>query len=65
MDLDPEQSVLDLHCLSKRLQIYFSRRQKYTTFVVCALRVNECEFSVYTVTIVMKCMHFFAPQTTY
>ena len=26
-------------------------------FVICALRVNKCEFSVYAVRILMKCMH--------
>ena len=31
--VDPDQTVpLDLHCLPKRLQKYFSRRQKHTTF---------------------------------
>ena len=31
------------HCLSKRLLIHFSRREKQTTFVVIgALRVNIC-----------------------
>ena len=30
-----------------------------------ALRVNKCEFSVYTVRISMKCRHVWAAQTTY
>ena len=53
-----EQSVLDLHCLSRRSLKHCSRRQMQTTFVViCTLRVNKCEFNVYTVMIFMKCMH--------
>ena len=50
--------MLLLHCLCKRLQKYFSRRQKHTTFFkIWALRVNECEFSVFSVMIFMKCTH--------
>ena len=50
-----EQSDLDLHCLSKGLQKYFCRRRKQSTVaLIGALRVNKCEFSVYTVTIFMK-----------
>ena len=32
---------------------------------LCALKVNKCEFSVYTVRIFMKCMHVRAAQTSY
>ena len=32
---------------------------------LCALRVNKCEFSVYTVRIFMKCMHVCAAQKAY
>ena len=34
----------------KEASKYFSRRQKHTTFVICFLRVNNGEFSEYTVT---------------
>ena len=40
-----EQSDLDLHLLTKGL------------FVICAFRVNKCEFSVYAVKIFMTCTH--------
>ena len=33
-------------------------------FVICAFRVNKCEFSVYTVRIFIKCTHVFSAQTT-
>ena len=33
--------------------------------ILGALRVNECEFSVYTVRSFMKCMHVCAVQTSY
>ena len=49
-----EQSDLDLHCLSKRLQIFQQTTKAYDFFVICALRVNKCEFSVYAVRIFMK-----------
>ena len=32
---------------------------------LCALRVDKCEFSVYTVKIYMLCTHVCAAQTTY
>ena len=31
-------------------------RQNIQLFVICALRVNKCEFSVYTVRIFMMCI---------
>ena len=34
-------------------------------FMICALRVDKCELSVYMVRIFMKCMHVCAAQTTY
>ena len=34
-------------------------------FVIRALRVNACEFSVYMVRIFMKCTHLCMAQTTY
>ena len=43
----------------------FSGRQKNIHFVIIALRVNKCEFSVYMVRIFMKCTHVCAAQTTY
>ena len=60
-----EQSDLDLHCLSKRLQIFQETTKTYDFFVICALRVNTCEFSVYRVRIFMKCTHVCAAQTSY
>ena len=48
-----EQSDLDLYCLSKATNI--SADDKSCFFVTCALRVDKCEFSVYTVRIFMKC----------
>ena len=39
--MDPDQTDLDLHCLSKEASKHFSRRQKQTTFVVIdVLRIN-------------------------
>ena len=51
-----EQSNLGSHCLSMRLQIVMWMT-KNIHFVICALRVNKCEFSVYTVRIFMKCTY--------
>ena len=48
-----EQSYLDLHFLQKRLQIFQETAKAYNLFVMCALRVNKCEFSVNTVRIFM------------
>ena len=33
--------------------------------IICALRVNKCEFSVYTVRIFMKCTHVLAALKAY
>ena len=58
-----EQSDLGPHCLSKRLQ---NESTKYIQlFMICALRVNKCEFSVYRVRIFMKCTHNWAAQKAY
>ena len=44
---------------------YFSGHTKnIRLFVICALRVNTCEVSVYTVRIFLKCTHVCAAQTT-
>ena len=40
-------------------------KKKKTIFLLCALRVNKCEFSVYTVRIFMKCTHVCAAQKAY
>ena len=58
-----EQSDLDLHCLSKGFKYISADDKSIRLCVVCALRVNECEFSVYTVTIFMKYTHVCAAQT--
>ena len=34
-------------------------------FVIMCIRVNKCEFSVYTVRIFMKCTHVCAAQKAY
>ena len=47
------QSDLDLHCLLKRLQNVSADNKNIQLFVIWALRVNKCEFSVYTVRIFM------------
>ena len=39
--------------------------QQTTTFVICALRVNTCEVSVYTVRTFIKCTHVCAAQNDY
>ena len=39
-----EQSNLDQHCLSKRLQIFQQMTKAF--LVICTLIVNKCEFSV-------------------
>ena len=42
------------------------RRPNQTSFfVIDALRVNNCEFSVNTITLFMKCSHVCVAQTTY
>ena len=55
-----EQSDLGSHCLSKRLQIWVDKT--YVTFVICALRVNKCEFSVYKVRISLNARTFARPK---
>ena len=60
-----EQSDLDLHCLSKRLQIFQQATKAYDVFAICALNVNKCKFSVNTVRIFMKCTHVCAAILTY
>ena len=46
-DLDlQEQCDLGPHCFSKRLQKYFSKRQKHTTFCDICFWFNKWEFSV-------------------
>ena len=61
--MHPDQTALDLHCLLKTLQKHFWELQKQITLVVIgALSFNKCGFSVYTVTIFMKCTQ---EQTTY
>ena len=57
VDPDQEQSDLDLHCLSKSLQTFQQTTKTYDFFMICALRVNKCEFSVYTIMIVIKFTH--------
>ena len=37
----------------------------YDLFVICALRDNTCEVSVYTVRTFMKCTHVCAAQKVY
>ena len=59
-----EQSDLDLHCLSKRLQIFQQMPKANLFFMICPLRVNNCELSVYIVRIVKKLSHICAAQTT-
>ena len=54
--MDSDQSDLGPHCLSMRLQIFYWAT-KNIHFVTMRLRVNRCEFSVYTVKIFMKCTH--------
>ena len=63
MDTDQEQFWVHTVCL--RGFKHFTSRQKHTSFVICALRVNKCEFSVYMVRILMKCTHVCAAKTTY
>ena len=60
------QIEMDLHFLSKRFHQYFSRRKKHKIFFCdSALRDNTLKFSVYTVTIFLKCTYVCATQTTY
>ena len=63
--VDPYQTAPDHdhHCLPKRLKI-FQKTAKAYVFVICALRVNKCEFSVHTVRTFMKYTHVCAAQTT-
>ena len=60
------QIEMDLHFLSKRLQ-NISADEKSIRFFFCdsALRDNTLKFSVYTVTIFMKCTYVCANLTTY
>ena len=53
MDKEQELPGLHQHCLSKRPQKYFDRRQKQTAFVVLVLE----GLNLSTVTIFVKCMH--------
>ena len=66
--MDPDQTAvqsdLGSRCLSMRLQIVLWTTKKHI-LLLCALRVNKCEFGVYTVRIFMKCTHVCAAQTTY
>ena len=39
--------------------------QKIRLFVVCAIRVDTCEVSVYTVRTFMKCTHVCVAQKAY
>ena len=52
-----EQSDLDLHCLLKRLQNVSEDNKNIQLFEICALRVNTCEISAYTVRTFVKCTH--------
>ena len=60
-----EQSDFDVHCLSKRRQIFQQTTKAYKLFfVIFALTVNKYEFSFYTVRIFMKCTHVCMAQTS-
>ena len=59
------QSDLDLHCLLKRLQNVSADNKNIQLFVICALRVNTCEVSVYMVRTFMKCTDIWAAQKAY
>ena len=59
-----EHSDLGSHCLSMKLQIVWWATKTYS-LLLSALRVNKCEFSVYTVRIFMKCTHVCAAQKAY
>ena len=50
---------------SKHLQIFQQTTQACECFVICALSVNNFEFTVYALTIFMKCTHVCAAQTIY
>ena len=49
MDRGQEQSDLGPNCLSKRFQNGTTKHVEL--FVICVLRVNKCEFGVYTIRI--------------
>ena len=70
MDQDqaaPIGSVLSGYILfvEEASKIFQQTTKACDIFVICALRANKCEFSVYTVTIFTKCTHICAAQTTY
>ena len=67
--MDPDQTApvgaqfaLFIYEASNRL---VDNKKKHTFFLLCALRFNKCEFSVYTVRIFMKCTHVCAAQKAY
>ena len=63
--MDPDQTApieLFIHCLLMRLQNVSADNKNIRLFVICALRVNTCEVSVYTVRTSMKCTHVCAAQ---
>ena len=63
--VDPDQTNLGLHCLIKRLQNLSAGNKNIRLFVICALKVNTYEVSVYTTRTFMKCTHVCAAQTTF
>ena len=64
--MDPDQtSDLDLHCLLKRLQNVSADTKNIPLFVICALRVNTCKFSVYTVRIFINAPTFVRPKNLF
>ena len=67
VDQDQTAPDLDLHCLSNSLQTISARHKSIRIFVlhVYTLNVNKCKFSVYMVTIFMKCTYVCAAQTAY
>ena len=67
MDQDqtaPTEAVLSVYTLFVYEASNLSGRQKTYILLLCALRVNKCEFSVHKVRIFMKCTHICAAKTT-
>ena len=65
VNISIEENPVDLHCLSKRLQNISTDGESRQLVVIGPLRVNKCEFSIYTVMIIMIYTCVCAEQTTY
>ena len=64
MDPDQTASGSTLFIYEASNSLVHDKNKTYILWL-CALRVNKCEFSVYTVRIFMKCTHVCAAQKAF